>query len=66
MTITLLQWAKRPMLWLAISGLAGCSHDVPTPTGSISGQMAPVAAVGHLLEVVAAGGGTEYQAQVDP
>jgi hypothetical protein len=66
MTIPLLQWTKRPALWLAMSGLAGCSHDAPTPTGSINGQMAPVAAVGHLLGVVAAGGGTEYQASVDP
>lgn len=66
MTLPLLQWAKRPALWLAMSGLAGCSPDAPAPTGSISGQMAPVAAVGHLLGVVAHGGGTEYPARVDP
>lgn len=66
MTISLFQRAKRPALWLTMSGLVACSHEAPTPTGSISGQMAPVAAVGHLLAVVAAGGGTEYHAQVDP
>lgn len=66
MLTTLPLWAKRPALLLFISGLAGCSHDAPAPVGSITGQMAPVAAVGRLVGVVAAGGGTEYSATVDP
>lgn len=68
MTMTLLRWARRPALLLGMSALASCSHNEPepTPTGSITGQMAPVAAVGRLLGVVAIGGGTEYQASVDP
>ena len=68
MTSTLLRWARRPALLLTMSALASCSRDepAPTPTGSITGQMAPVAAVGRLVGVVAVGGGTKYQAKVDP
>lgn len=66
MTIPLLRWAKQPALLLVLSGLAACSQEAPAPTGRITGQMAPVAAVGHLLGVVAIGGGTEYQGTVDP
>lgn len=65
MTTTLLRWAKRPVLLLVMSGLAGCSHDAPAPSGSITGQMAPVATVGRLVGVVAAAGGTEYPAAVN-
>ena len=65
MTTTLLRWAKRPALLLVLSGLSGCSHDAPAPSGSITGQMAPVATVGRLVGVVAAAGGTEYSATID-
>jgi hypothetical protein len=66
MNLTFGQRAAHLMLLLAISGLGGCSHDEPIPTGSITGQMAPVADVGHLVGVVAVSGGTEHQAIVDP
>lgn len=65
MLTTLPRWAKRSALLFFISGLAGCSHEAPTPGGSITGRMAPVATVGRLTSVVAAGGGTEYPATVD-
>ncbi|UOQ69157.1 hypothetical protein [Hymenobacter volaticus] len=65
MLVTLLRWAKRSTPLLLVCGLAGCSRDVPVPMASITGQMAPVATVGRLVGVVAAGGGTEYPATVD-
>ena len=68
MTSTLLRWARRPALLLTMSALASCSREepAPTPTSSITGQMAPVATVGRLVGVVAVGGGTEYPAKIDP
>ena len=66
MTITLLRWARWPVFLLVLRALVGCSRVEPAPTGSITGQMAPVAAVGCLVGGVAIGGGTEYQAKVAP
>ena len=66
MTITLLRWAKWPVLLLVLRALVGCSRVEPAPTGSITGQMAPVATVGRLVGAVAVGNGTEYPARVDP
>jgi hypothetical protein len=66
MTIPLRPWAMRSKLLLLLSGLAACSYEAPVPSGSITGQMAPVATVGRLVGVVAAASGTEYPATVDP
>jgi hypothetical protein len=66
MIIPLRQWAKRSGCVLLLSGLAGCAKEVPAPSGSITGQMTPVAAVGRLVGVVAIGGGSEYPATIDP
>jgi hypothetical protein len=66
MIIPLRQWVKQAGRVLLLSGLVGCSHEVPAPSGNITGQMAPVATVGHLVGVVATGGGSEYPATVDP
>lgn len=66
MIAPLLQWARWPALVLIMGGLAGCAHNEPAPVGGITGQMAPVAAVGRLVGVVAVAGSTEYPATVDP
>lgn len=66
MIVSFRQWANHSGLVLLLSGLVGCSREVPAPSGSITGQMAPVAAVGRLMGVVATEGGKEYHATVDP
>jgi hypothetical protein len=66
MTFALLPQSRQLALLFVLSGLTACSAETPVPTGNVTGQMAPVAAVGRLTGVVALRGGTEYAASVDP